>query len=281
MRADGAALAAALRSVGLSKNTWEAYLRRHPDRRAHYRSITPDTGLALVAAKFDAILAAVKSGDGIRAAIADHGCSDSAFYKHVKRTPGARERLVAASSVRERHGRRASLAPQRRYTDAEIDAALDRFATAKAGRTPDLTGAASVYAIYGRAYRNPEFRERLVAVMGERAKRREAAKPPVSPKGVSHHLLDALLLDDLYAAARKVTAGFDPNDRDDVISELVLAALEGEYTAKDFKTKRVAAMKRAIGDRNQFRSLDAPISNSHNADTLGDEIASPCLIHTF
>jgi hypothetical protein len=117
--------------------------------------------------------------------------------------------------------------------------------------------------------------------MGERARRREAAKPPVSPKGNSHHLLDALLLDDLYAAARKVTAGFDPNDRDDVISELVLAALEGEYTAKDFKTKRVAAMKRAIGDRNQFRSLDAPISNSHNADTLGDEIASPCLIHTF
>lgn len=120
-----------------------------------------------------------------------------------------------------------------------------------------------------------------MAVMGERSKRREAAKPPVSPKGNSHNLLDVLLRDDLYAVARKVTAGFDPNDRDDVISELVRAALEGEYTAKEFKTKRISALKRAIGDRNQFASLDAPISGSSNADNRGDAIATPCIIHTF
>lgn len=279
--AGGTKPTAVLRQLGVNKNTFDAYLRRNPDKRERYLASKPADGLALVIQKFDAIIAAVESGGGIRAAIIAHGCSDSAFYKYVRNTPGARERLVDASSTGDRHGRRAKLEPQRRYTDAEIEAALDRFATAKAGRAPNLTGVASTWAIYGRAYRNPKFRERLVAVMGERAKRREAAKPPVSPKGVSHHLLDALLGDELYSAARKVTAGFDPSDRDDVISELVLAALEGEYTAKDFKTKRVAALKRAVGERNQFRSLDAPISKSHNADTLGDEIASPCGISIY
>lgn len=267
--------------MGVNKNTFDAYMRRHPDFRKRYAAITPDTGMALVATKFNDIIAAVEAGEGIRKAIVDHGCSDSAFYKHVKRTPGARERLVEASSVRERHGRRASLAPQRRYTDDEIEVALERFAATKAGRVPNLSGVASSWALYGRAYRNPEFRARLVAVMGERVKRREAAKPPVSPNGESHHLLNALLLDDLYCAARKATAGFDPSDRDDVISELVLAALEGKYTAKDFKTKRTAAMRRAIGERNRFRSLDAPISDSSNSDTLGDSLANICLIHTY
>lgn len=279
--AAGSSQVDALAQFGINRSTFSAYLRRNPRHRTRYLAAKPIDGLALVAAKFDAILAAVESGDGIRAAIFDHGCSDSAFYKHVKRTPGARERLVAASSSRERHGRRASLSPQRRYTDDEIEAALDRFASAKAGRSPNLSGVASSWAIYGRAYRNPEFRARLMAVMGERSKRREAAKPPVSPKGNSHNLLDVLLRDDLYAVARKVTAGFDPNDRDDVISELVRAALEGEYTAKEFKTKRISALKRAIGDRNQFASLDAPISGSSNADNRGDAIATPCIIHTF
>lgn len=281
MRAGGATLIAALRSVGLSKNTWEAHLRRHPDRRAHYRSITPDAGLARVAAKFDDILATVKAGDGIRAAIAAHGCNDSAFYKYVKRTKGARELLVAAASTRQRTGRRASLEPQRRWTDVEYDAALEAVAHAEGGIAHALEGLPTVAALYGRAARDEEFRVRFNRVMGDRVYRRERAKPPKSPKGNSQHLQRALKANDLYRAALKVTRGIDVNDRDDTISELILAALEGEYTANEFKTKRIAALKRAIGDRNQFRSLDRVLSRTANSDTLGDLVASPCQIQHY
>lgn len=78
-----------------------------------------------------------------------------------------------------------------------------------------------------------------------------------------------------------MTRGIDVNDRDDTISELILAALEGEYTANEFKTKRIAALKRAIGDRNQFRSLDRVLSRTANSDTLGDLVASPCQIQHY
>jgi hypothetical protein len=282
MRAGGTTLAEALRSVGLSRNTWSAYLRRFPDRRARYLAIVPDTGLALVAAKFGDIIAAVEAGEAIKAAVLRHGCTDVAFYKHVRNTEGARERLVAATEQRGAIGGHvAKLESQKVWSDADYDRALDAIAKAR-GSVSDVLGGdlPGAVAVASKARYSKTFRDRLAIVMGERIKRREAEKPPVSPTGESHHLLDALLRDGLYRAARSVTAGFDPNDRDDVVSELILAALEGEFDAADFKKNRMLALKRGVGHRARFLWLDAPISDS-DGDTFADMIASPCGIHTY
>ena len=275
--AAGSTLIEALTKVGVKKDNWASYLHRNPDYRRRYSAGKPATGRDLAAERFDDVVAAIEAGDSAIGAIKKLGLGDASFYGYVRETPGARERLVAAAEKRGRRtGRVASLDPQRRWTEGEYDAALEAISNATAGIKHVLTGdLPPLTAIEGRLRRDSEFRARFRAIMYQRAKRLDASRKPKSPTAPWGHLTRALRKDDLYRRALAVCAGFDPNDRDDAVSTLYLAVLEGEIADGELKKNRKLALRRALGDRNQLRSLDALIYAGDDTTTLAETVANP------
>ena len=59
------------------------------------------------------------------------------------------------------------------------------------------------------------------------------------------------------------------------MSTLYLAVLEGEIADGELKKNRKLALRRALGDRNQLRSLDALIYAGDDTTTLAETVANP------
>ncbi|KRQ03089.1 hypothetical protein [Bradyrhizobium manausense] len=280
--AAGEPLTATLRALSLpGKSGFDAWLRRHPDLRARLDAARPLSGQALVRAKFDNILAAIRDGATAEGAVESFGGTGTSFFKVIKSDKALKARFVAATASREDGENAIGKSATGRWSEADFTRALDALrAEPKVGMQRVLTdGYPTPFLVLDKARRDPAFRERLVAVVGERAKRRTGlrkAAPRVYEDGL---LRRALLQLDLFRIANKTFAGLDPADREDCTSEAICAALDGEITIDEIKTKgRKLARARVFGSVAWPVSLDAPHFDTRNAEPLGALLATPCPI---
>ncbi|WP_354139724.1 hypothetical protein [Bradyrhizobium sp. LB11.1] len=268
-----------LRSLGINKSTFDAQLRRRPDLRARLDAAKPLTGQALVCAKFDDILTAIRNGATAEGAVESFGGTGVSFFKVVKSDQALHQRFVAATADRENGDNARGKAASGRFSEADFERAIEALRAApKIGFARVLVdGLPTPFLVLDKAKRDPEFHARLVEVVGERAKRRAGLKkqpPRVYAEGL---LRQACLALDLYRSADGAAAGLDPEDRDDVASEIVLAVLEGEITEQEIRTKgRRLGRRRVFGEQAWASSLDATAHDTSNAETLGERLASPC-----
>lgn len=89
-------------------------------------------------------------------------------------------------------------------------------------------------------------------------RRKLAVKPPLP----DHVLIAGLRMNELYAVAeRAVSKHFDPADRDDVISEMVLAMVDGELSIDEAQHSGKEFARRFFRPQNRslYRSLDEPV----------------------
>ncbi len=292
--ASGLSDAKALASVegAPSQAAWSTWLKGHPDHKAEiealrYGRATP--GLDAISANFDAMLALLEVGHSPESAGKELGIFGRRIHDYIRTNPDKRPAYVAAVKRRERgpnrRGTKISIAPKRtRFTTDQFDAAI-QFILRHVDI--DLEGALrsanlpSTMTMYHRANRNPTFRKRFYNAMASHTA--QCAYLHGAESDEPNLLLAELLKNDLFAAAFAKFKKFH-EVRYDLVQEFVLAALEGRLTKADLKSAKAMRdiRKRALGNSYQVQSLDAPAhDDGESRDTLGDMIASPCIIHTF
>lgn len=279
--ANGETLTSACAALGIKRCTFSKHLRARPDLRARLDAAKPKTGVDLVAERFSGILAAIEAGATMQSAVEAAGCSVPSFLKYVRQHDSGR--YVRASATREAggaaRGKRATARPQPRLHSDDFEAALDALADASRKyedifSDPLMPSSRSVAAF---ARKNAAFRERLANVFASRRQARADSRPKPAPKvdRPLGQLLRALKRNDLYAAALKVVGGFDPSDRDDGISEIILAVLGGELSEADIpKIGKRYASRRVLAAPRKLASLDAPVFGSEDVEKIVDTFAN-------
>jgi hypothetical protein len=260
-----------------SKSGFDAYLRSHPDLRARLDAARPLSGQALVRARFDEILAAISNGATAEGAVESFGGTGASFFKVIRSDPDAKTRFIAATAEREDSDKAIGKAATGRWSESDFERALEALRAApKLGFQRVLVdGFPTPFLVLDKARRNPAFRERLAEIVGERAKRRAGMKRPPPRVYATGLLRRACMALDIFRLADSAVGGLDPADKDDAISEIILAFLEEEISQAEIKTKgRRLARRRVFGERWRAASLDATAHDTSNAETLGDSIAN-------
>jgi hypothetical protein len=260
-----------------NRSGFDAYLRTHPGLRASLDAARPLSGQALVRAKFDDILAAIRNGATAEGAVESFGGTGVSFFKVIRSDPAAKARFVAATAEREDGVNALGKSATGRWSESDYDRALDALRAApKLGfHRVLIDGMPTPFLLLDKARRDPAFRDRLADVVGDRAKRRAGMKRP-PPRQYAIGLLRRACMElDVYRRADATVSKFDPADRDDGVSEIILAVLEGALEVEEIKAKgRRLASRAVFGTRWRDVSLDAPFHDSSNAETLGDSIAN-------
>lgn len=276
--ADGETLTAALASrVDFPKRkTFEKYLRRHPDLRARLEAARPTTGQQLIRDRWQCIMRAIRSGSSVKAAVASVGGTLPSFFKVTGADHGARAEFVAATAEREAGGNSLGKTATGRWTNEHFDRALSamRERPTIAARSLLVGDIPGITLVLERARDEPDFRDKLIDVMRERARYRARLRlpPRTYPPG---QLRRGLMLLDTYAAAMAAVKSFDPFTRDDAISEIVIAVLEDQISIDDVRTRgKRLAMKRVMGDWMRTRSLDDKLFGNPYGETVVDTISN-------
>lgn len=272
-------LADACRDLGISGPAVRQWLLRNSEQQAEISALLPKKpGLEKARQNFDAIINLIAAGDNAETACRALGVNWRKFHDFLRDNPDERARFVAATDKRERgpnaKGTRASPRPRRVWTDDDFERALALIAAFTGADIDDALG--DDLPSRASLERSDTFKARFYEIMGKRAKRREAARPPQSPTEPWGLLLKACLRSPIYAAAWRYVKGYEPVDRDDIISTLVLSVLEGERSISDIgkKATRRSAVTATMGYQHQFVSLDRLQHDDDEAVTLGDTISN-------
>lgn len=274
-------------------STWSGWLTRHPDRKAEIVSLRPGRATPaqdVVAAKFDEVLRLIEAGANSEDAGKTCGFHHQSLHRYLRNHPDQRSRYVAAERKRESgaNKRGTVISTERRRKRWKPEQFEDAVSFIRDHRGFNLQAALrsqhdlpSLESLIFRANRNPAFAARYAKAMAAHAMA-NAYRYIFSGGGEPSLLLYNLMQQPLYAAAWKHFRKLD--DRDDFISEVVLAVLEGTITADDItKRETFKGIRRRVRGR-MTESLDVPAFEGREGDsrdTLADTIASPCGIHTF
>lgn len=170
--------------------------------------------------------------------------SAPAFIKKRKRDPEFAARAAAIMATR-RPNNKGHI-----YSPAIWQQCLVNIGRCGISATSKMPGMPSFAGIYMRFWRDKTFRAAVISAR---------------PKGKAHprEALNAQLRNNaIYAAAvSAIPSGLQPADRDDVIADMVLAALEGRLAVADMCARAadfVKSQRRAFLSRNTV-SLDEPI----------------------
>lgn len=272
-------LADACRDLDISGPAVRQWLHKNPDKGAEISALIPrKPGLEKVKQNFESILELIEAGDNAKNACRKLGVNWRQLHDWMRDNHDERARFVAATDKRERgpnaKGTRASAKPRRNWADADFERALELIASFHGANVDDALG--DTLPSRASLERHEMFKARFYQIMGQREQKREAGRKPKSPTAPWGLLLRALLRNPVYAAAWRYVKGYDPVDRDDIISTLVLAVLEGERSLDDLRKKatRRQAVTAAMGYRHQFISLDKLEYDDDDAVTLGDKISN-------
>ena len=226
----------------------------------------------------------VESGSSLGEALTVAGVNKTALYKHYRRDATSRSVVLGAIDRRESGdhatGRAARYDPRRVWTDAEFEAALAAISAYAGKSVKDVLQAPLMTypVIYGKAQRDPGFLLRLNDAIGGYIKRRKLARPKVVKRVYEQNVLrSGLLLDQIYADASKLFhRGLDDDLRDDMISEVVMAVLDGRLprdevakNGREFGWAFVRGLKRQAID-----SLDRTVGFDGDKRSLGDLMTS-------
>jgi hypothetical protein len=217
-------------------------------------------------AKFPEIIRRMTEGEFVTALLAEMNFGQRSFAGFLKRHPEQYQQLIETR----RSSCRGRFAPEH-YAQSlaqlvvDISTPVDEF---KPERLPGY------HAMYARCAHHPEFAEAFAAARRERiAKRCEVASISPKRKWVKHHdaarpvygtamLRGQLLQDELYRAANAAVGEFLP-DRDDVIADLIEAALSGSVPIDDmasYEAEFASDHNRRMGFKKAL-SLDAKVSD--------------------
>lgn len=273
-------LADACRDRGISGPAVRQWLHRNPDKGAEISALIPrKPGLEKVGQNFGAILKLIAGGDNAETACRTLGVNWRQLHDWMRDNPDERARFVAATDKRERgpnaKGTRASAKPRRQWTAADFDAALDfieryrRPALEKA--MPDSVP--SLASCYRRAAVEKDFARRFSDAMQRHV---IATAPMRFVGGEEISLLHAALMRvPAYCEGWRRFKGFD--DRDDLISEFVVAVLEGAIALADVdrQAARRDIVRRVAGSDRAMTSLSvAQVWADDERVTLGDTISN-------
>ena len=233
---------------------------------------------------FDAIIALIRGGMTGAAACA----SDPDFPSYRTLTEwatkhGRKDAISAAWRQREKSDG-ARLKTNEKYSPAQWQAVLDVFEQnpRKSQRDLDaiLTAAAlpSRRLIQHKRQRDADFDARFKAVAN--IKRKRAGRPdpaPPAPVYRSHELRRLLMADPIFAAAaRAVPRKFDPDVRDDLISEIALGLIEGRLITDQIGYDTVGETLKKM--RFRFDSLDSPAIDGDDRTTKIAALPNPCAV---
>lgn len=257
------------------------YLRRNPEKAEQIRAAQnqPARGADLARDKANAIIVAIASGKPAAAACKAHGVNVRKFQALCRADVNVRRRYAAAQ--RQRGGKAVSEKPRRRWKDADFDAAL-RFVS-NYGRPGIIMpeGIPSLASCERRAAVNEEFGEQFRKVMAAHV------AATISMRNVAiadiSLLHQALLRDAIYAAGWRRFKGFDPAERDDLISEFIVRVLRGEIEIVDIDKQKFRRdiIRQVAGPDRTMASLSTSQYDSDGAVELGDTVASPCPIQHY
>lgn len=271
--ASGLSIAKACEQTPCSRAAFMQYLRRNPDRAEAIRAAQcpPAQGAELARAKADEIIAAIASGKSAAGACRALGVNVRKFQELCR--TDARLRKQYAAAQRNRGGKAVSAKPRRRWSAEDFDAALDfiqryrRPAVEKA--MPDSVP--SLASCYRRAASDAAFAKRFADAM----RRHVIATAPMRFVGGEEiSLLHAALMRvPAYREGWRRFKGFD--DRDDLISEFVVAVLEGAIALADVdrQAARRDIVRRVAGPDRAMTSLStSQIWADDERVTLGDTL---------
>jgi hypothetical protein len=150
----------------------------------------------------------------------------------------------------------------RLHRPAAYQEALDQIAahpslTIEAALSSSSERLPSAASLFLRARHDAVFRTAAAAVF--RARKQERRRLTAKPVYHQHMLASGLALNEFYAIAEKaVSRGFEPADREDIKSELVLALLAGEISPEQAPRMGREFAHRFFKPQNRqrFRSLD-------------------------
>ncbi|ABE62530.1 hypothetical protein Nham_1714 [Nitrobacter hamburgensis X14] len=276
-----------------SQPAWSAYLKRTPDRLAEIESLRPGRatpGIDAIAANFDPMLRLLEQGHSPESAGKELGIFGRRIHDYLRANPDKRPAYVAALKKRERspnkRGTRISKEFKRkRFTAEQFDSAVEFI---RDHRGMDLSGALlnrrdlpALESIIFRANRNPAFAARYAKAMATHAMAN--AYVYIRDTGVAPSLLlSSLMQQPLYATAWKHFRKLE--DRDDLISEVVLAVLEGEISSDDIGKRDTFKRIRKRANARVIESLDVPAfhgRDSDSRDSLGDTLANDTAIFHY
>ncbi|MFZ5690548.1 MAG: hypothetical protein ACOY5F_04775 [Pseudomonadota bacterium] len=178
--------------------------------------------------------------------------------KRSKRDPIFAERLRAAIEARNRNpGYRPRTYSAEQYRQAiELVEAHPTRSLKKALSSDRPAHLPSRSALLYRAKRRAEFADQLGAITASRPK----PKPKIIRTYRDGELQRHLRQNDLYRATMKAIPRFDPQAREDLQQELILAVLERRVTESELQQGFKSFSKKLQGNIHplQFASLDAP-----------------------
>ncbi|WP_412773975.1 hypothetical protein [Nitrobacter sp.] len=286
--AGGMSDAQALKSIpgAPSPGRWSTWLSDNPEKKAEIESLRPGRatpGVDAIAANFDAMLRLLEQGHTPESAGKELGIFGRRLHDYLRKNPEKRPAYVAALKKRERspnkRGTRISKEFKRkRFTVEQFDDAVEFI---RDHRGMDLSGALlnrrdlpALESIIFRANRNPTFAAQYAKAMAAHA----MANVNVYIRDTSvapSLLLSSLMRHPLYAAAWKHFKKLE--DRDDFISETILAVLEGEISSDDIGKRDTFKRIRRRASGRTIESLDVPAFRGRDSDSresLGDTMAN-------
>lgn len=229
------------------------------------------------------IIAAVSNGALIKEAFASaSNRASSELRVFLRSRPDLKARLNTAVAEREASNRargRQAVVEKRTWSDADYDAALDAIRHHRGRSIHEVLGnnLPTYNGIWDRSRRSVGFAERFRDAIGEQMAWRRTTYAK-QPKRIYERetLRRGLNENDLYREVSKLFhRGMDPDLRDDLISNVVIAVLAGELS-RDKLTVRGAAVgwhhQRQVNGR-QMDTLDRPAYDNAKTSLL-DTITS-------
>jgi hypothetical protein len=224
-------------------------------------------------AAFPEMIRRMEEGDGVTALLAEKGFGQRSFAGFLKGHPEQYQRLIEVR--RNQLGRRGWRYAPEHYAQSLAQLVVN-VSTPVGEFKPE--GLPNYQAMYARCAHHPEFAEAFAAARRERiAKRCELASIPSKQRRTKRHdparpvyetavLRGQLLQDELYRAAN-AAVGQWLQDRDDIIADLIEAALNGSIPIEGMKLHAgefVTAHNRRIGFARSL-SLDAKVSDDSDS----------------
>lgn len=238
-----------------------AMLKSRPDLSKQYdqaiksRSVRTCSAQGRIVEQFDAVLERIEAGEGIQKLLLGTFGHTPAFYRLLAARPDLDRRYRRA--MRRREAGSKAIGKSARFSDHEVEAAIDRVV----GMSPRGDGALyaqrthqegpTLEALKTRVSKNVDLDRRLSVALAER-KQHVSASP----------LKRSIRQNQFYAVAlAAMPKGLDPDIKDDVISDLVLAMLEGDITIEEvaMQAKEFIAQHFRRFSSRQYASLDQPV----------------------
>lgn len=289
---DGCTLAEACKSQPRfpSQNVIFDLVRKHPGIGARLKSAAAerkhkqaiDLPPVLTAEEIDHIVELIAGGALIKEAFAVARRSHATLREFLRANSGIRARINAAVTDRENGGQargRQAVVAKRSWADADYDAALAAIRSHRGRTIHEVLGNTlpSYNSIWERARRSGGFAERYRDAIGEQIAWRRTTYAH-QPKRVyqKETLRRGLNENDLYREASDLFhKGLDPDLRDDLISYVVIAVLDGELPRDE-----IASRGASIGWKQNRRfngmpmdTLDRPMFDDKSV-SLGDSLTS-------